>query len=168
MTNLKPFIRMMTVLYACMMVGCASLPPSSAISYHVGFNLLNSTNTVIADLASKNSDSLDHQITTKSTGRILVSAQVRVQSPGGIAVRGACRLLISDGTGPTNGLIEISVRPAVWFTTDNAAYDLTVPVLGYVTKPPGTYNVVVECQQLAASGATVGILDNMIVWEASK
>jgi hypothetical protein len=65
-------------------------------------------------------------------------------------------------------LIEISVRPAVWFTTANAAYDITVPVLGYVTKPPGTYNVVVECQQLAASGATVGILDNMIVWEASK
>jgi hypothetical protein len=168
MTNLKPFIKTMTVLYACMMVGCASLPPSSAISYHVGFNLLNSTNTVIADLASKNSDSLDHQITTKSTGRILVSAQVHIQNPGGIAVRGGCRLLISDGTGPTNGLIEISVRPAVWFTTANAAYDITVPVLGYVTKPPGTYNVVVECQQLAASGATVGILDNMIVWEASK
>ena len=89
MTNLKPFIRTMTVLYACMMVGCASLPPSSAISYHVGFNLLNSTNTVIADLASKNSDSLDHQITTKSTGRILVSAQVHIQNPGGIAVRWA-------------------------------------------------------------------------------
>lgn len=170
MKNLKPFIRTMTVLYACIILGCANAPPqlapSKAISHFVAFNLLNSTNTVIADLASKNSDGLDHQITTKSTGRILVSAQVRISNPGGIAVRGACHLFISDGTGPTNGLTEISVRAAVWFTTDNAAYDLTVPVLGYATKSPGTYNVVVECEQLAASGATTGNLENMIVWEA--
>jgi hypothetical protein len=130
--------------------------------------LVNSTYTVVADLAGKNLDHSDHQITIKSQGRILVSAQVKISNPGGVAVRGGCHLLLSDGTGPTNGLTEISVRPATWFTTANPAYDLTVPILGYATKPPGTYNVVVECQQLAASGATTGQLDNMIVWEAAE
>jgi hypothetical protein len=97
-----------------------------------------------------------------------VSAQVRIDNRGrGIAVRGACHLFISDGTGPANGLTEISVRAAVWFTTDNPAYNLTVPVLGYATKRQGTYNVVVECEQLAFNGGTTGQLDNMIVWEAS-
>lgn len=172
MKTLKPFARTITFLYACMMLGCASappqLPPSKAISNFVAFNLVNSAYTVVADLASKNVDSSDHQITIKSKGRILVSAQAKISNPGGIAVRGACHLLMSDGTGPTNGLTEISVRPATWFTIANAAYDLTVPILGYATKPPGTYNVVVECEQLAASGGTTGQLDNMIVWEASE
>jgi len=156
------------VLLAVFLSSCTTpLPPSNAISYHVAFNLSNSTNTVIADLASKNSDALNHQITITSTGRILVSAQVRISNPGGIAVRGACHLFISDGTGPTNGLTEIG-RAAVWYTTANAAYDLTVPVIGYAVKPAGTYNVVVECEQLAAIGATTAALDNMIVWEASQ
>ncbi len=172
MNNLQQFPKTIVVLYACMIVGCTCIPrqlaPSNAISHFVAFNLLNSTNIVVADLASKNSDGMDHQITTNSTGRILVSAQVRIGNPGGIGVRGACHLFISDGTGPNAGLSEISVRPAVWFTTDNAAYDLTLPVLGYSTKPLGTYNVVVECEQLAASGATTAQLDNMIVWEGSK
>jgi hypothetical protein len=82
-------------------------------------------------------------------------------------MRGACHMLISDGTGPTDGLTEIG-RAAVWYTTDNAAYDLIVPVVGYATKAPGTYNVVVGCEQLAAVGATTGMLDNMIVWEGAK
>jgi hypothetical protein len=141
------------------------LPPSKAVSNFVAYNLINSTYKPIGDLASQNSDSLNHQITTSLKGRILVSAQVHIDNPGGIAVRGSCHLLMSDGTGPTKGLTEIG-RSAVWYTTDNPAYDLTVPVLGYATKKKGTYNVVVECQQLAASGGTQGSLDNMIVWQA--
>jgi hypothetical protein len=167
MKTIKPFARTLIFLFACMMLGWASppappqasLPPSTATSNFVAFNLVNSTYKVVADLASKNLGSSDHQIRTKLKGRILVSAQVKISNPGGIAVRGGCHLLMSDGTGPTNGLTEISVRPATWFTTANAAYDLTVPILGYV---------VVECQQLAATGATTGQLDNMIVWEAAE
>ena len=143
------------------------LPPSTAISHYVAFNLLNSTPSVIADLASQNSDGLNHQIRIKSVGQILVSAQIHITNPGGIAVRGACHLRISDGTGPTNGLTEIGT-PAVWYTTDDAAYDLTVTALGYTIKKRGTYNVVVECEQLAAIGATTAQLANMLVWQASK
>ncbi len=144
----------------------AWLPPSEAISHFVVYPLANSTNAVIADLAGQNSDGLDHQITVSSPGRIMVSAQVGIDNPAGIAVRGACHLFISDGTGPTNGLTEIG-QPAVWHTTDNPAYDLTVTVLGYAIKPQGTYNVVVECEQLGAIGATGGRLANMIVWEGA-
>lgn len=157
-----------TVLLTVFLSSCTTqLPPSKAISHYVSFNLANSTNIVIADLASKNSDALNHQITITSTGRIMVSAQVRIDNPGGIAVRGACHLFINDGTGPTNGLIEIG-RAAVWYTTENAAYNLIVPVIGYAVKHAGTYNVVVECEKLAAAGATTAQLDNMVVWETSE
>jgi hypothetical protein len=150
-------------LFSC----TTQLPPSTGISHYVAFNLQNSTYTAIGDLASKNSDASNHQITLKTPGRILVSAQVSITNPAGIAVRGACHLLISDGTGATNGLTEIG-RPAIWYTTANPAYDLAVPVLGYVVKPAGTYNVVVEAEQLAAVGGTTALLANMIVWEAAK
>ena len=161
---------MLTMIAFLVLAGCACvkpLPSSTAVSHYVAYNLINSTYTPIGDLASQNSDGSNHQITTKLKGRIMVSAQVNIGNPGGVAVRGACHLLINDGTGPTNGLIEIG-RGAVWFTTDNAAYDITVPVLGYATKPPGTYNVVVECERLSASGATTANLNNMIVWEAAE
>ena len=175
MTNLKPLVPTIIVLGTFLIAGWANtppppsqLPPSKAISHFVAVNLVNSTNKVIADLASRNSDSSDHQITIKTHGRILVSAQVKISNPGGVAVRGGCSLWMSDGSGPTNGLTQISMRPATWYTVANPAYDLTVPVLGYATKSPGTYNVVLQCQQLAAAGATTGALDNLIVWEAAE
>jgi hypothetical protein len=165
MKKLKTYL--LSVAAVVMVAACGRPPPSTAISNYRAFPLVNSTMTVVADLASRNSDNLDHQIKIASAGRILASAQVHISNPAGIAVRGACHMLISDGTGPTNGLTEIG-RPAVWYTTDNAAYDLTVPVVGYATKGPGTYNVVVECEQLAAVGATTGMLDNMVVWEGAQ
>ena len=146
---------------------CASLPPSKAISNHVGFNLINSTNTTIADLAASNSGGSDHQITTHSESRIMVSAQVNITNPAGVAVRGSCQLLINDGSSPGSQLTVIG-RPSVWFTTANPAYNLAVPVLGYVDKPAGKYNVVVQCQQLATVGSTVAVLDNMIVWTGQR
>ena len=38
----------------------------------------------------------------------------------------------------------MGVREATWYTVDNAACDLTVPIVGYAVKPAGTYNVVVN------------------------
>jgi hypothetical protein len=176
------FARTIPVLSACIMVilGYAvtalyadaaprpfQLPPSTAISHYVVYPLINLTNTVIADLASQNSDGLNHEITTASTGRILVSAQVHIKNPGGVAERGACKLFISSGTRPVNGWTQMGFA-ATWYTTDNAAYDLTVPVLGYAIEPAGTYNVAVACEQLGASGFTKAELANMIVWEAAQ
>jgi hypothetical protein len=143
------------------------LPPSSAVSNYRAYVLINSENVVIGDLAISNSDDSDHQIRISSAGRILATTQVQISNPAGIAVRGACELSISDGTGPNNGLTSMG-RPAVWYTTDNAAYDLTVTVVGYATKPAGTYNVVVNCQQLGFLGATTGLMSNMTVLEAAE
>lgn len=154
--------------------GCSrTSTASTAVSHFVAFTLpsgpSNSTFVPIGDLAGQNSDSSDHQIIIRFTGRILAVAQVHISNPGGIGVRGACELLVSDGTGPQNGLSLMSGagvggRTAVWFTINNAAYDLTVPVVGYATKPPGTYNVVVKCEQLAFDGATAADLNQLIVW----
>jgi hypothetical protein len=60
----------------------------------------------------------------------------------------------------------MSQRAAVWYTTDNPAYDLTVPVVGFAIKEPGKYNVVVECEQLAFTGGTRADLNQLIVWRA--
>jgi hypothetical protein len=165
MKNLKTYL--LSIAAFVMLAACANPAPSTAISNYRAYNLVNSTRTVVADLASRNSDNLDHQIKIASAGRVLACAQVHIDNPAGIALRGACHMLISDGTGPTNGLTEIG-RAAVWHTTPDAAYDLTVPVVGYATKAAGTYNVVVECEQLAAIGHTAGMLDNMVVWEGAK
>ena len=82
MNKLRNFLSAIAALV--LLAGCGTMPPSTAVSYHVGFNLLNSTNTVIADLSSMNSDGSDRQIVMSSIGRLLVSAQVNIQNPGGI------------------------------------------------------------------------------------
>jgi hypothetical protein len=95
----------------------------------------NSTFIAVGDLAGMNCDSSNHQITVPLAGRSLAVAQVHITNPVGVAVRGWCKLRISDGTGPQNGLIQMGVREATWYTVDNAAYDLTVPIVGYAVKP---------------------------------
>jgi hypothetical protein len=134
--------------------------PSSAASHFQSFNLpngsQNSTFIALGDLAGKNSDSSDHQIKVPFAGRILAVAQAHITNPAGVAVRGWCRLRISDGTGPQNGLTMMGLREATWYTVDNPAYDLTVPIVGYAVKPAGTYNLVVECAHGAFAGSTTG------------
>jgi hypothetical protein len=154
---------MVMLLNAC----TNELPPSTAISNYRSYPLINSTYITVADLASKNNDDQNHQITITKAGRIMVSAQVRIDNAGGIAVRGASQLLISDGTGPNNGLTEMG-RSAVYFSDNNPASQLIVPVQGFAIKQPGTYNVIVKCEQLGVVGRTAGMLDNMLVWEGKE
>jgi hypothetical protein len=153
------------------LVGCAGLPPSQAISNYRSYSLpagaQNSTFITVADLALQNSADSNYQFVTVQHGRIQAVAQVRIDNPAGKAVRGACKLRISDGTGPGNGLTDLTPRPAVWYTTENAAYSVIVPLVGYATKPPGTYNITVECTQLAFDGGTSAQLDNMVVFQGS-
>ena len=158
------FVVCSTVIF---LPGCTSLPASKAVSNHVAFNLLNSANTTIGDLAGNNSSASDNQIVISSAARIMASAQVNITNPAGVAVRGSCQILISDGTSANSGFAVIG-RPSVWYTTQNPAYNLAVPVIGYVDKLAGKYNVAVQCQQLAAIGATAAVLDNLITWVGSK
>ena len=144
--------------------GTVQQPLSTAASNSVTFTLPNKERNVtfvsIGDLAGKNSDASDHQMTLPFAGRILAIAQVLVTNPARAAVRGNCRLRISDGTGPQNGLTMMGQRAATWHT----ASDLTVPVIGYAMKDAGTYNVVVECAQLDFMGSTTGEMSQLIVW----
>jgi hypothetical protein len=153
------------------LVGCAGLPPTQAISNYRSYPLpagnQNSTFIPVADLVLQNSADSNFQFTTLQQGRIQAVAQVRIDNPGGAAVRGACRLRISDGTGPANGLSDMTPRSAVWYTTENAAYSVVVPLVGYAVKTPGTYNITVECAQLAFNGATSAMLDNMVVFQGA-
>jgi hypothetical protein len=139
------------------------LPPASSISNFRTYPLINTTYTTVADLAKNNSENTDHQITITKPSLIMVSAQVRIDNPGGIPVRGASQLFISDGTGSDIGLAEMG-RPAVYYSDANPASQITVPLIGSAIKQPGTYNVIVKCQQLGALGKTTGMLDNMVVW----
>ena len=149
-------------------MGTAGYPVSTTASHSGSFTLpnrgQNSTFIAVGDLAGKNSDRTDHQITVPFAGRILAAAQVQITNPGGIAIRGICRLRISDGTGPQNGLTMMGQRGANWQT----AYDLTVPIIGYAVRPAGTYNVLVECQQLAFTGAITGEMSELIVWATAN
>jgi hypothetical protein len=168
---MRSFTFLVATLSMClgMVPQAQALDPSRAISHYVAYPLPddanNSTFVTIADLASKNSTGRDNQIRTVARGRIMISAQIHISNPGGVAVRGACQLLMSNGVGPLTGLKVVSPRNAVWYTTDNAAYDLTVPLLGYAVMPPGKYNVVVRCEQLAFTGRTTASLDHMLVWQ---
>lgn len=139
--------------------------PSTAISDNHSFPFIDLEQKTIADLASMNLDNLNYQITTSQEGRIMVAAQVGIGNPGGTAVRGSCRLYISDGTGPFNGEAELG-RPAIFHTNNSASYDLVVAIFGSTLKPAGTYNVWVKCQKIFAGGAITAGLDNMAVWTA--
>jgi hypothetical protein len=120
----------------------------------------NSTFITLADLAGRNTDRADHQITMPFEGRIFAIAQVQITNPAGVAIRGSCRLRISDGTGPQNGLSLMGHREATWHTT----YDITVAVIGYARRDVGTYNVLVECEQLGFTGTIAAEMNELIVW----
>jgi hypothetical protein len=151
-----------------MLGGCVFLAPSRAISNYRDFPLpsgsQNSTFVTVADLAISNSEDANKQFVVGGTGRIQAVAQVRISNPGGLPVRGACRLQIGEASASTTNMQDMTPRSAVWFTTDNAAYSVVVPVIGYSVKGPGTYNVAVQCAQLAFNGGTSAMLDNMVVF----
>jgi hypothetical protein len=160
------------------------LPPSKAIisSQEVFFGgpSTNSGNessnfVTIGDLASMNDSQSDQQITTASSGRIMVSGHISitVYSPGSAYdIQGICRLMISDGSGPTNGLTAMD-RGSEWHTVTPSTSNLvfTIPMVGAAIKPAGTYNVLAQCFQTFGVSQATGIsaiLDDMVVWEGAQ
>ena len=167
MNRIKNYLLALAAVIMTFLGGNAAIAQSVGVSSFYSYNLVNSSYVNIGDLASQNSTGSNQQITPLTKGLVLASAQVQISNPGGKAVRGSCQLLISDGTGPLNGLTPMGY-PAVWHTTDDPAYDLTVTVLGYSRKSTSPYNVVVQCQQLGALGATQAQLSNLIVWQNNE
>ena len=70
-----------------------------------------------------------------------------------------CRMNISDGTGPTNGLTAMTNAGGTFVIDENGTSTVsshssqTLSLTGASVKPPGTYNVQVGC---GASDLTAG------------
>jgi hypothetical protein len=143
--------------------------PSSAASNTIAYKLVEPI--AIGDLAGQNDDRVDHQIVLPFAGRILAIAQVHISSVQPASRPAFCRLLISDGTGPQNGLTAMG-QEAIWgWQPAGSAFPFqhTVPVVGETAKPAGTYNVIVQCglqSPLLNTGMT-GQMNKLIVWTAA-
>jgi hypothetical protein len=143
---------------------------SSAASNAVSYKLV--APVAIGDLGGQNDDGGDHQIILPSVGRILAIAQVHISSVQPASRPAFCRLLISDGTGPQNGLTAMG-QDAIWgWQTAGSVFPFqhTVPVVGEMVKSAATYNVVVQCglqSPLFDTGMTAQ-MSKLIVWTAGE
>jgi hypothetical protein len=132
---------------------------SQAVSTDTNVDLSDALPHTAVDLASINTPSADHQITTTFTSRIVVVGHLSIELSYPGAVSGNCRPMISDGTGPTSGLTVMGRATGTKFTlqpdvTNNANLSNTaLPIAGAAMKPPGTYNVRIECETGLVSGA---------------
>jgi hypothetical protein len=143
-------------------------PPGPTASSSVrkepnGGTALNGNATVI-DLASIN-DSGDAQITTTFTGRIMATGHAVLFNGSAVAGEFRCQLFISDGTGPTNGLTPIS---SLGTSTTQAISGVgqTQTLAGAAVKPPGTYNVRMDC--LETTGNILTEKATLIEWAAAS
>jgi hypothetical protein len=141
---------------------------SSAASNTISYKLV--APVAIGDLAGQNDDRGDHQIILPFAGRIFAMAQVHISSAQPASRPAFCRLLISDGTGPQNGLSAMG-QDAIWgWQTAGSVFPFqhTVPVVGEMAKSAATYNVVVQCglqSPLFDTGMT-GQMNKLMVWSA--
>jgi hypothetical protein len=123
---------------------------------------LNPSATVI-DLASVN-DSGDRQITTTFAGRIMATGHAIAYNASAVSGEFRCQLLISDGTGPNNGLTPMSSR-GVSTTQAVSGVGQTQTLTGAAVKPPGTYNVQMTCHE--ATGNLAAEQATLVVWAAA-
>jgi hypothetical protein len=114
------------------------------------------------DLASVNAGAVDHQITTKAAGRIMAIGQSSIYNNAAAGGQVGCRLQVSDGTGPTNGLTDMSQEGWTNFPATQYWNNL-YSVSGSVVKEAGTYNVRLLCYT-ADNQAVTASLNSLTVW----
>jgi hypothetical protein len=124
----------------------ASTSAINSITTGAEFDLTNSDATVI-DLFTVNNSSLDRQIQTSFTGRIVATATVTLVQDDTTGLSSAqCHLRISDGTGPNNGLTSITPFMESTFPS-TIGYSNVITITGAVVRPAGTYNVRMDCKE---------------------
>jgi hypothetical protein len=112
------------------------------------------------DLASLNSQG-NSQLTLTFPARIMAVATLVLLQNTGSPIDVTCSLLISDGTGPVNGLTQfgefskVTLAPAPGFATMTLA--------GAAAMGVGTYNVVASCTA-STSGSAFFQRGNLLVW----
>jgi hypothetical protein len=87
------------------------------------------------------------QLTTTSTARVLANAVVSLRPLSGVTADARCYLMISNGTGPDNGLTSMSTTVLTNIPGATGGSGIAVPLAGSKTVAPGTYNVVAQCDQ---------------------
>jgi hypothetical protein len=107
---------------------------------------------------------LPDEIKTTIPSRIIATAQVTIRNTTDAVAGGDCNLLISGGVSPVSGLS--SMDPGAEFTTGaNRTWAGTISFVGSAVKPPGTYNVILQCRKTA--GTPRARADALVVWAAS-
>jgi hypothetical protein len=120
------------------------------------------------DLASVTNGAGDRQITTTFPGRIMVVGQTSVYSNGVNSPGQAyCRLQISDGSGPNNGLTDVGQLGRFNFPATQL-YTNLFSLSGSAVKPAGTYNVKLVCGDLSVANGLTASLSNLIVWAVKQ
>jgi hypothetical protein len=119
------------------------------------------------DLASVTNGAGDRQITTTFPGRIMAVGQTSVHTNGANAGQAYCKLQISDGSGPNNGLTSVGQLGYFNFPV-TPSYTNLFSLSGSAVKPAGTYNVKLVCGDLSVPNALTASLSNLIVWAVKQ
>jgi len=133
--------------------------PSTAVAGEFLY-FLQPTVGVMAELSSRN-EHTPQEIRTTVQSRIMATAQVTIHNTTDNTVGGDCNLLISgDGT-PLSGLTSMGA-PAEFTTGASRTWAGTMSFVGSAVKPPGTYNVILQCKGMGARAKG----DALLVWAA--
>jgi hypothetical protein len=113
------------------------------------------------------------QLTVPFDARVFAFAHVHMKRNGDTFFEGYCKLLISDGTGPKNGLTEMGSSPVAWavlpVTYRPVLGEVTVPIAGYSEKPAGTYNVMVQCASNPHGiGSPTAYMTELMAWTVAR
>ena len=135
--------------------------PTASRSVTRGGSLDIASEATVIDLAAEHEGGADAQVTTAYSARIMAFASIQARNPESAAREARCVLRISDGSGPDQGLADISQTYAFDLPAQDG-YDVTASLQGAASKPAGTYNVRLVCwetggQPLSAVRANLSV-----------
>ena len=107
---------------------------------------LDATAAVLVDLSTANDGAGDQRITTTRTSTIMATAVANLFTNTGTASEAFCRMFITPAGGSAE-FLEVSEFdfPAV------LDWNVEVPITHGVVKPAGTYDVGMDCREIAGS-----------------
>jgi hypothetical protein len=129
-----------------------STSASNQVPIDSEFDLDGSFNPTI-DLNNVNSQGGSQQISPSFPSRIIATATATLENDDATVSAISCKLQISNGTGPLNGLADMAPEHFVTFPA-LSNYATVVTLTGAFNKPAGTYNVRMVCKE-SIEGAKV-------------
>lgn len=107
---------------------------------------LDTTAAVLVDLSTNNDGAGDQRITTTRTSTIMATAVANLFTDSATASEAFCRMFIT----PAGGSAEfLEVSEFDFPVTDD--WNVEVPITHGVVKPAGTYDVGMDCREIAGS-----------------